>query len=163
MTEISFAVDPALDYDIEAEKDGVEVFFGSDAAGTEQWVTVARAGGRNHRFVEIAQAIEKPYRFLIDQKKLPPERRRDLNVQIFADACVRGYRGWKDSAGNEVPYSPAGARALLANMARVYEKVIEVATEADNYTRARRQEALDALGNSSTGTIVKTTTVPGQP
>ena len=142
-TAITFADDPALDYDAESEKGGVIVDFGEGKT-----VTVARAGGTNHRFAEIAQAIEKPFKFLIDNRKLPPERRRELNINIFADACIVAFAGWTDARGDMIPYSKEGARALLRQNGRVFEKVVEIATEGDNYTRARKLEAIEAAKNS---------------
>lgn len=68
--------------DKELEKKGIVLDYGDFR------VTVARAGGSNHKFVRTHEMLTKPVRRLIEQDILPVEREREINRQLYAKAVV---------------------------------------------------------------------------
>ena len=68
--------------DKELEKKGIVLDYGDFR------VTVARAGGANHKFVRTHEMLTKPVGRLIEQDILPVEREREINRQLYAKAVV---------------------------------------------------------------------------
>lgn len=141
---------PELSTDPVTEKDGVRVEISAplaDGTTLEGWAIVRRAGGNNHHFARVAQALRKPFKYQLDNDLMAPEKIAELNRNILADACVVDFGGFPGEDGAEVKYSPANARALFEAYSQVYEAIAVAANTAANYRAASHNAAVEAAKN----------------
>ena len=144
-----FASNPALSYDEESEKNGVEVVFPPHPDFPDFGnctVRVARAGGKNSAFDEALKAARRPFKHFFDTEKQTPEMQRTVFMQAIAFGCVRDYR-WPDSAGNAMPFSKENALKLFKLDEFVYERCFAAAFESHAFTVAAKREAIEQAKN----------------
>lgn len=150
---------PQLMTDPKLEKEGIRVEIsvpqfnadGSDAPPIEGWVQVRRAGGNNLYFAQVAKALRKPFKYQLDHDMMPPDKLRELNRNIVADACVANFGGFPGEDGQDIPYSQENARALLAEYSVVMDIVATTADNAADYRQAEHNVAVAQAKNVSAG------------
>lgn len=136
--------------------------FGSYAVDREKearngvWIDIAdasflclRAGGSNRRY---QRAIQTAYFEIKKQFDDQTELNDALNIramEIFVDTALLNWRGVCDvSTGEEIPFSPEAARALLTEIPDLFDELQDRAQERERYLKDFVAEATDALGKS---------------
>lgn len=122
----------------EAEREGIwESFIDED--GEELFaLLIGRAGGANS---EWERAVEKLARKFGKRVRQPTGRKLlALMRPLYARHVVLGWRGVKDSDGNEIPFSPSAAEELLKEFPDLYDEVIARSNDLSLF----RKEQLEA-------------------
>lgn len=86
----------------------------------------------------------KPHARLIDLGTLPEKKEREIMTKIFVNACVEDWKGVKDDAGEEIPFSKEKCVELLMDLPQLMKTLMSHAQDFKNY----KQDATEALGNS---------------
>ena len=90
-----------------------------------------------------------------DVESAPRSRRRD--APLIAKHGIRGWKGVRDRAGVEVPFSPATAERWLLELARtdgaehLFDDLRRFCKDPDNFTNAAIAGAKALAGNLSGG------------
>lgn len=109
---------------------------------------VLRAGGANKKFGRVFSRVIKPYKRQIDRNTLDPETSDDLMLQVYLEAVILDWDGFKDVKGREIPYSPEAARAFLKQFPEVFTDIVNFASEAATFQEREVTEAAEDLGKS---------------
>lgn len=141
---------PQLMTDPRLEKEGIRVEISvplEDGTTIVGWVQVRRAGGNNLLFAQVAKALRKPHKYQLEHDMMPPDKVRELNRNIVADACLADFGGFPGVDGQDIPYSQANGRALLEEYSIVFDIVATTADDAAQYRLAEHNVAVQQAKN----------------
>lgn len=104
-----------------ADENGVWIDCGEDAAVLCRYYNVQSA-----RVAAIHAKKTRKYRALINAKVLPPEKDREIAIDIFVEAAVINWRNIKVK-GEEIPFSKEAALKIFMEWPEFY---LDVASQA---------------------------------
>lgn len=128
------------------EQEGVWVAFPGDRE-----FLILRAGGSNREFARALSAVLKPYRRQIEKGTLDPSVSEGLMRQLYARHIIKDWRGIKDAAGNQVPYSVEACVEFMTALPDLFSDIVTMATEMATFSRESMEEAKAVLGEASNG------------
>jgi hypothetical protein len=101
---------------------------------------IRRFSPLNPRVQAAMAAHHKPYARQLEMGLLSPSKSLELNILIFLDISLVGWRNILDESGKEIPYSRENALKLFKDLPDLFEFVHKYAMDADNFK--------DDVGNS---------------
>lgn len=104
-------------------------------------ICVLRAGGANAKFQRVFQRMIRPYQRQIKRNDLDQEISIQIMRETYLQAVIVNWRGWTDKNGDEIPYSIDSMRGLLEASPAILDDLIEVASDAANYSEEEIEEA----------------------
>lgn len=123
------------------ESQGVRITFGQNEDGSEIALVVARAGGANSRFQQLADVVLKPYRRQIANETADPTVLKERMMEIYAKTVVKGWENvsLSDVTGNESDegYAPFSSDNCIALFKRLPDFFSDVQQFADSLTAFR--------------------------
>lgn len=121
------------------EQKGVELHIGEDF-----YVRVARSG--NAKATAMFRELTADPQFAAARRAgfLSPEKLDEVAMEIYATAILVGWRGLSDK-GEEVPYSTAKAKELLAHK-DFFALIKEFSETQENYRNEAVEGAAELLG-----------------
>jgi hypothetical protein len=143
MNDIKFGNIEALQRDLKIEGEtGTEV-------GLENGATLIclAATDANPRWREIAGKVRAEINRL-SNARAPNDRVRRYLANAYSRAIVIGWRGVKDSDGNEVPFSQAACEQFLNVAFDAYTAVDNVVYDSKNFRGARIEAIVGQVGES---------------
>ncbi len=123
---------------VDKEVNGTVVEYG-DAK-----ITLARAGGRNHRFAETLSKKLQPYRRAASNGTLPPETDRKLLIEVYAETVVLGWENILDQDGSPIPCNKQNIIKVFTDLPDFFRDIQEL---ANSVTTFREQDIDDAVKN----------------
>lgn len=123
----------------DSETDGITILVG------EAEIDVARAGGANSAFAKIYEELTRPHRRALELGLLPESMGQAIMIELYARACVKGWRNVKDRTGKLLEFTLENVIKLFKELPALFAEVRKVADDYANFRSAARQE--DA-GNS---------------
>lgn len=130
------------DSDIEGDV-GVWLKFPGDRR-----VRVLRAGGSNKRFSRSFSRVVKPYRRQLDRGTLDPEKSEELMLEVYLDAVIMDWEGFKDKKGRDIPFSRGSAREFFIAVPEMFSEIQSIASEAATFQEREAEEVANDLGES---------------
>lgn len=121
-------LDKLFKTDIQAEREGVE-FTISDDCG----FTVRRFNASNPQVKAAFATHFKPFARQMQMGTMDPEKEQEINMKVFVNACLVGWRGVKDENDQEIPFSKDSAVALFKRLPDLFETLTEYASNIENY------------------------------
>lgn len=132
------------------EKSGILLEYGTNSAGKDITIRIARAGGANTQFQKRMEAVVKPYRRQIQTETIDTKMVEKLVRQVYAETVVLGWENVEfpvlDSEGKdtgaveELPYTVANCLRLFNDLPDLFLDVQEQAQRAALF-RAEIREA----------------------
>lgn len=119
----------------EEEKDGLIMDHGDGVK-----FLVARAGGANKRYLRTLRKLSKPMLRKIQTKTATPEELRELTMDTFIAACLRGWEGVSDEEGKVMECNPENAKKLFTDLPDLFDALQEDAQEAALYRDTELEE-----------------------
>lgn len=126
--------------DKNAEKDGVLLDYTTDTKRPCRF-RVARMSPTNQRYAARLRALTKPYERQIALDTLPPEKTREIQVNVFVDAILLGWEGVTDENGVDLPFSRENARKLFADLPDLFDDLQGQASRAATFRAADLEDA----------------------
>lgn len=103
-------------------------------------VTIARAGGQNHRFLKLLEAKQKPYRRQIETDTLPMDINQRLLREVYAEAIVLGWDGIVDPETLEpMAYTVSNCMKLFEHVPELFRDIAAAANERANFLRQQSE------------------------
>ncbi len=91
-------------------------------------------GTANPLLDKTIEAVQKPYRVLIQKNQLDEKQARRINVEIFIVAVLIGWKGVPNAdESGELPYSLDNARDLMLELPELYSTLREYAGDIANF------------------------------
>ena len=117
------------------EKDGIIMDHGD---GTK--FMVARAGGANKRYSRALRKLTLPHRRAIQTETISDAKAREIQIDAFIAACLRGWEGVSDAEGNKLECTPENAKKLFTDLPDLFDILNEDAAKASLYREASLEE-----------------------
>lgn len=117
------------------EVQGVEIHFGKSI------FKVARLGGANKRYKEIAQNLLKPHQRQMDLGILDEEIQKEILIKSFVKGALKGWENVTDKDGKELKFSEENAIKLFQDLPDLYFKLEEVATDIESFQEGEAEKA----------------------
>jgi len=117
-----FVTDPKI------EKQGVDLDFGNG-----RFITIRRAGGANVEFKNRLANLIEDRTNTVTGLKTDSDDDKDILYQLFAKYIVIDWKGWKDSNGNEIPFSVQSCIELFECSEEIYSHVNVQSMKLDNF------------------------------
>lgn len=127
--------------DTVAEAEGVNIDFGDG-------VSVRVRSTDSVKVRESQNRLTKKHRqaIIANGGLLPPALADSIEVEILSTAIVIDWKGVSDRDGKELPFTPANARVVFADLREFRKEVYQMASSAETFRKA----AFEAVkGNSS--------------
>ena len=124
----SFTSDP------EFEKRGIILDFGNG-----EWVRIARAGGANKKFIQLFEALMKPYRRAFELGTMDDEKAAKIMHEAFAKAivlewCIKG------PDGKEIEFNAENAIKVFQDLPEFFATIKNEAENRANFKRKAQEE-----------------------
>lgn len=128
--------------DEKAISEGVWVDFGDGAR-----CRIARFN--NPRHAAYIDELRKPYRAILRTGgAIPEEKATEITIKSIARCVLTDWAGFEEDDGSAMPYSEASAVELLTELPDFRNRIVQIATQQENY----RVETLElAAKNSEAG------------
>lgn len=124
------------------ENNGVEFELGeNEHNGQPMKVLLARRSMSNKRYKKAVDRFTKPYRRQIETDTLPAEKNNEIQVQIFAEACLLSWQNipLSDITGNQedkakiAEYNTDNVVKMLLKIPELFSMLSLQATTMDLY------------------------------
>lgn len=128
--------------------------FSSDKEGEEggKWLDLNETTGFKIRAFgakavnDMRETLMKPYTALLKAgAKIPDEKNEEIGLKVLAGAILSNWKGVKNAAGDEVPYTIDEAFAILKALPKLAATIISFSLEGQNFKDEVREES---AGNS---------------
>jgi len=114
--------------DPELESEGVTLGFGKG-----RFIDIKRAGGSNVAYTTyVAEQWEK-YDKDIKNGTMEEGIARKEMIKAYSLHVVQGWKGFLDSKGNEIPFTPQTCIELFTASPEIFNKVRDNADDLDNF------------------------------
>ena len=118
------------------ENEGIDLAFGHG-----RYITVARSGGGNRRYRVALTEAYKPHKAAMERNTMDDETATKMLREVFAKTVVLDWRGWKDDAGEEIPYSSDACMDLFEAAPEIFRIVQD---ESEKFANFAKQEVEDS-------------------
>lgn len=107
---------------------------------------IARAGGSNKKFVNIARKRLAPFTEAMRRGAIDEETSMKVLIEIYADSIILDWENVTDSAGKTLKFSRENVIKILSDLPDLFEYIREEAEKVSNF-RPIDEEELATLGN----------------
>jgi len=145
-TDFNFASDGLEVYDSDKELEasiGIWLHFPNGRK-----INILRAGGSNYAYQRALSAATRPLQRQILRGTLDTEQFNQLLLDVYLKSVVIGWEGVKDSAGHEIPYSKAAAKAFFERFPEIFDEVRDQAEKLANFQVDQASEVAEHMGES---------------
>ena len=125
-----------LTADEEVEKEGIELSFGKG-----RFITIVRSGATNRKYKSTMARVFKPYLSVSGVVSASDEEATELLHKVYSETVVIGWKGFKDNADKDMPFSAKHCMELFKEAPEVFEHVKLEAEKFSNFARRDEQEA----------------------
>ena len=125
-----------LQADEMVEKEGIELAFGKGRV-----LIVTRSGLANRRYRTVLARAMKPYTSATGVITGSDEEVTDKLYEVYAEAVVLGWRGFKDSEGKDIPFNKSNCVELFTDAPEIFEVVRNESAKFSNFARRDTEEA----------------------
>jgi hypothetical protein len=102
---------------------------------------IARAGGKNEKFMKIAKERFLPFQAAINNDMLPMDVARQLAIEAFVDGILLDWKKFYDRDGTELPYSRDNAIRVLTELPELFTLLSKEAASLSNFQGEQLDEA----------------------
>lgn len=104
-------------------------------------IRIHRAGGSNQKFTNRQTVLIKPFQRQINNDTLPPEKGRELNIQLYAETVIVGWEGVTDRDGNPLPFTKENAIRVMTDLPDLFSDLVASANDRALFRKAEQEEA----------------------
>ncbi len=127
--------------DVDLERGGVTLEYGTNSKGEPMQIVIARAGGSNTQFLKRLEHLTKPYRRLLDAgHTLPKELNDRLQRELYADTIVKDLRGFEERDGTPIPFTKEAVMSLFERLPNLFIDVIGQSQSMSAYRSQQRED-----------------------
>ena len=123
-----------------AEENGIECKFKANEDGTIPTFFIARACRSNVRWTKAYETYTRPFKTEIDDKTISEDEAHKINVKIFCNSILTGWKNIQDESGKNIEFSFDNAVALFIALPDLYEKLDENSKEMSNFLEVAMKE-----------------------
>ena len=132
--------------DKDLETSGVWIDYGADGA-----FLIAHTGGVSSEFIRAFRGLYKKNRARFDRDLMNENESQKLLLETFAKTSILNWRGIKDRAGVDIPFSKENAIKLISDLPNLGFMLFEEAKNYENFLVAEREEIAKNSETSSSG------------
>jgi len=129
-----------FDTDPDLEKDGVWIEYEEG-----QQIKLARIGGANMRYINMAREAMKPYKRKIDTDSMPDALVRKIMGPVYAETILLDWRGVKDLDDKDLPYSKENVVLIFERFPEFFADVSAEAVKLEWFYREEEKEDIKNL------------------
>ncbi len=122
--------------DEEAAADGVELSFANG-----RFITIKRAGASNKKYKSTMARVFKPHMMTTGLISASDEEAIKLLEEVYAEAIVTGWRGFKDAEGKEIIFTKGNCVELFKDAPEIFEILQGEASKFSNFARRDEEDA----------------------
>lgn len=119
--------------DEKKELEGVRIEYPANDDGTIPVFIISRQTSNNVRWMKAYENETRPYRRLMDGKKLEPATARKINMRIFAKSLMMGWEHIQDVNGKELEFNFENIMQVFTDLHDVFEELNQHTQEATLY------------------------------
>ncbi len=128
-------------YETNKEKEigGVPMEFSPNKDGTIPTFHVTRMSRSNTRYTKRLEAATKPFRRQIQLETLGNDQAEKIQIEVFVDTILLGWKNVQNRKGEVVPFSKEAAMKLFKELPDFYDDLQARASKASEF----RDEAIE--------------------
>jgi len=115
--------------------------FGTSAAASEEgkWfdlspkISIKLRRLKSKKSRKVREKLEAPYKHLLRNGALPQDVQDDLADKQIAEAIIVDWKGFTDTKGQPMPYSPAAALKLIRALPDLRDEIASICLRMDHF------------------------------
>ncbi len=122
--------------DEKAEETGIDLAFGNG-----RFITVSRSCANNKKYKTTMARVFKPHTMTTGLITASDEEAVELLQEVYAEAIVLGWRGFKDSDDKEIAFNKENCIELFSEAPEIFDTVQREAAKFTNFARRDEETA----------------------
>jgi hypothetical protein len=109
------------------EQSGVWLEYGNSSNGKPVRILIARAGGKNSRYVKTLETKFKPFRRQFQNETMENDQANRLLIEVYAESVVLGWENVEDEKGTPLAFNKDNVVKLFTDLPDLFTDVREQA------------------------------------
>ena len=126
--------------DSKLEAEGVEIRLGKNADKTVRIFIIGAMYKTNPKYMKALEKVTQEYKAQLQTETLTGEQAEEINLQVFVDTVLFGWKNIHDREGKPVMFTKKAAIKLFTDLPRLYDILVNEASKASRF-RAAKMEA----------------------
>ena len=115
--------------DTSKETDGQEFVYDVNSKGDPISFVVAREGGGNIQYNNLAEQMFKPHRRAIQHGKIDPKLLESILAKIYAKTVIKSWKGVEDENNQPMDFTEENCIKVLTDLPVIFDAIKEFARD----------------------------------